>query len=219
VSIQIREFIAKNAATLLQDGDIVNLGVGIPISVPKYLPRHVHIMLHAEAGALGCAAPPNPGEGDRFLIDASGAKTTLIPGGCCFDSAISFGMVRGGFLDTSILGAFQVDVKGNMANWLLPGKLVVGMGGAMDIAMFAKKVIVTMEHISSKGEKRVVEKCTLPLTVCGKVTDIVTDLAIIAVTRNGLALRAIAPGVTVEEVKAKTGVSLVAPEELPLMIL
>ncbi len=184
-----REFIAKNTAALLNDGELVNLGVGIPISVPQYLPDNIHIMVHAEAGVIGCGKHAAPGEGNKYLIDAAGKETTLVLGGCCFDSALSFGLVRGGHLDTTILGALQVDECGDMANWMIPGKRAIGMGGAMDLSLCAKRVIVTMEHFSDTNGCKLLKRCALPITCVGKVDAVVTELAILQIKTIILYLR------------------------------
>lgn len=213
-----RQFIAKNTAVLLCDGDLVNLGVGIPISIPQYIPDTIHIMVHAEAGAVGCGKHALPGTGDNYLIDASGEKTTLISGGSCFDSALSFGIVRGGHLDVTILGAFQVDECGNMANWLLPGKRLIGMGGAMDLSLCAKRVIVTMEHFSDINGFKLLKKCNLPLTCTGRVDTVVTELAILQICNGRFVLKSIAPGVTVDEVQKKTQAEIEIPPSIGVMV-
>jgi len=213
-----REFIAKNTAALLNDGELINLGVGIPISVPQYIPDNIHIMVHAEAGVIGCGKHAAPGDGDKYLIDAAGKETTLVPGGCCVDSALSFGLVRGGHLDTTILGALQVDACGDMANWMIPGKRAIGMGGAMDLSLCAKRVIVTMEHFSDINGSKLLKRCTLPITCAGKVDIVVTELAILQIQEDRFVLTAIAPGVTIDKVREKTQANIEIAPTIGLML-
>lgn len=216
----IREFIAKNVAALLNKGDVINLGVGIPTLTTQFLPKGVEVFVQAENGIIGCGPEALGEKIDPDVIDAGAKYISILPGGWFFDSAISFGIIRGSHLDATVLGALQVDEKGNLANWYVPGKLLPGPGGAMDLVAGAKRVIVAMEHTTKYGEPKVLQVCTLPLTSVGTVTTIVTDLAIINRTAQGLVVTAIAPGESVESVRAKTGCQLCLPEngEVRLMI-
>ena len=203
-----REIIARRVAKELHDGDVVNLGIGIPTLVANFIPEGVHIILQAECGMLGVGPAQNP-EFDWDVHDAGGVPVTALEGACYFDSAVSFGLIRGGHVDATVLGAFEVDEKGNIANYVIPGGRIAGMGGAMDLVTGARRVIIAMEHTKKDGEAKIVERCTLPLTGAGVVHTIITELAVIDVTEDGLVLRELAEGVSVGEVIGKTGASLI----------
>ncbi len=214
----MREVIAKRAAKELHDGDVVNLGIGIPTMIPNYLPQGVTVTLQTENGAMGMGPTPAEGKEDKNMINAGGGYITLNPGACTFDSATSFAIIRGGHVNVSFLGALQVDEKGNLANWIIPGKMAPGMGGAMDLVVGAKRVILTMEH-TQKGTPKILKECTLPLTAAGQVNMIITEMGVMDITPEGIVLKEIHPEFTVEQVQAATEAKLiVAPDLKPMNI-
>ncbi|KON70663.1 3-oxoacid CoA-transferase subunit B [Peribacillus butanolivorans] len=208
MGVDVRNRIAKRAAKEIHDGLIVNLGIGIPTLVADHLPQDIHVLFHAENGVLGTGPSPNQGEEDPALCNAGGFPITSVMGASYFDSATAFGMIRRGYIDITILGALEVSETGDLANWIVPGKRVPGMGGAMELAQKAKKVIVLMNHVNKQGESKILKKCTLPLTARHSVDLIITDMAVMEVTKEGLVLKEVMAPYTVDDVIANTEASL-----------
>ncbi|MDR2361621.1 MAG: 3-oxoacid CoA-transferase subunit B [Prevotellaceae bacterium] len=207
---QIRTTIARRAAQELHDGDVVNLGIGLPTLVSNYLPPHVKVILQSENGLLGMGGSPDEGREDPTLINAGGGYVTAMPGASTFDSAISFGIIRGGHVDVSILGALQVDEKGNLANWMIPGKKTPGMGGAMDLLVGARRVIIAMEHTAGNYRK-ILKRCTLPLTAEGQVNLIITEMGVMEITDRGIVLKELHPEFTLAQIQEATEAQLIIP--------
>lgn len=208
-----KEFIARRVAKELKDGDVVNLGIGLPTMVANYVPKNMNVSFQSENGFIGLGPAPLEGEEDPYIVNAGAQCVTILPGGVFFDSVTSFGIIRGGHVDITVLGALQVDEKGNLANWMIPGKMVPGMGGAMDLVVGAKKVIVAMEH-TVKGNHKIFKKCNLPLTAAGEVNLIITEMGVMEVTSKGLLLKEINPEYTIDEIKSATEAELIIAENL-----
>ncbi|MED3832455.1 3-oxoacid CoA-transferase subunit B [Peribacillus frigoritolerans] len=208
MAVDVRNRIAKRAAKEIHDGLIVNLGIGIPTLVADHIPQDIHVLFHAENGVLGTGPSPDPGKEDPALCNAGGFPITTVMGASYFDSATAFGMIRKGYIDITILGALEVSEKGDLANWIVPGKRVPGMGGAMELAQKAKKVIVLMNHVNKQGESKILKTCTLPLTARKSVDLIITDMAVMEVTEEGLVLKEVMAPYTVDDVLRNTEASL-----------
>ncbi len=199
-----REWIAARAARFLKDGDLVNLGIGLPTQVADYIPAGVEVHLQSENGFIDIGPTPDEDEQDPDVVNAGGQPSSILPGGCTFDICMSFGLIRGGHVNTSVLGALQVDQEGSLASWIIPGDRVPGMGGSMDLMAGAKTIIVVTEHCTKDGKSKILKKCTLPLTAFGKVNYVITELGVFHRTEQGFVLEELAPGVTLEEVQDKT---------------
>ncbi len=212
----MKQFIAKRVAKELKDGDVVNLGIGLPTMVANYIHEGVNVMLQSENGFIGLGHEPEVGSENKDIVNAGGQYVTIKRGAAFFDSATSFGIIRGGHVNATVLGALEVDEKGNLANFMVPGKMVPGMGGAMDLVSGAKKVIIAMTH-TANGKSKILKNCTLPLTALGQVNLIITEMAVIEVTSNGLLLKEIAPGVTIEDVLRETEANLVISQDVKTM--
>ncbi len=209
-----RNLIAGRIAKEFADGDIVNLGIGMPTLVANFIPKDKRVILQSENGFTGLGPAPVPGEEDPDLTNAGGQAVTILPVGASFDSAVSFSIIRGGHLDATVLGALEVDAQGNLANWMIPGKMVPGMGGAMDLVVGARRVIIATEHCTRDGKPKILKKCRLPLTAVGEVDLIVTELAVIEVTAEGLVLRELSENTSLEEVIEKTEADLIIPDQI-----
>lgn len=213
---KMKEIIARRVAMEFEDGDVVNLGIGLPTMVANYVPEDVEVILQSENGFIGMGSAPEEGKEIKNLVNAGGMPVTALPGAAFFDSSVSFGIIRGGHVDATVLGALQVDEEGNLANWMIPGKMVPGMGGAMDLVVGAKKVIVAMTH-TAKGNIKILKKCSLPLTAKAQVNLIVTEMGVMEVTEDGLVLKEINPEFTPEDVQAVTEAKLIISENLKTM--
>ena len=213
---EIKPFIARRAAKEMHDGDVVNLGIGLPTMIPDFLPEGVHVVLQSENGMMGMGATPEEGKEDPWFINAGGGFVTPTQNASTFDSATSFGIIRGGHVNVSVLGALQVDEHGDLANWTIPGKKTPGMGGAMDLLVGARKVILAMEH-TAKGNPKILKKCTLPLTAKGQVNMIITEMGVMEITPEGIVLTEINPEFTVEQVQAATEATLIISDHLKEM--
>jgi len=217
-TMDAQEIIARRIAHELRDGMLVNLGIGIPTQVSNYVPAGIHVYFQSENGLIGTGPVPEPGMAQRFLTDAGGKPVSALPGACAFDSAMSFALIRGGHLDMTVLGGLQLDETGRLANWTIPGKMVPGMGGAMDLVTGAKRVVVAMQH-TAKGKAKIVRECSLPLTSARRIDLVVTDMAVIAFKDGRARLLETAPGVSVADVLAVTEATLEVPDTVPTMSL
>lgn len=213
---KVREIIAKRVAKEFQDGDVVNLGIGLPTEVVNYIPSSIYVALQSENGLIGMGETPTPDKVDPKISNAGGSPVTIAPGGCFFDSFTSFGIIRGGHVDATVLGALQVDEQGNLANWMVPGKMVPGMGGAMDLVVGAKKVIIAMEH-TAKGNHKILKECNLPLTAAKEVNLIITEKGVMEVTPEGIILKEISPYSSIEDITLSTGANLIIDKNLKTM--
>ncbi|SHH73002.1 acetate CoA/acetoacetate CoA-transferase beta subunit [Sporobacter termitidis DSM 10068] len=219
MELQGRDLIAYRTARFFEDGDLVNLGIGMPTQCLNFIPQGIDVWIDSENGVIGLTGAPQEGEEfDPNVVDASGAVSKLRTGGCCFDSFTSFGLIRGGHVAATVLGAYEVDQEGNLANWTVPGKTVAGMGGAMDLVSGALKVIIMTEHCDKRGNPKILKKCTLPLTAAAEVDYIVSELCVLHRTEKGLVLEELAPGVTAQDVISKTDAVLIIPETIGSMI-
>lgn len=218
-TMSAKEVIARRVAQELHDGTLVNLGIGLPTLVARYVPAGISVSFQSENGIIGFGAPPPEGMEDENLTDAGGGFISALPGAASFDSAMSFALIRGGHLDMTVLGGLQVDGNGRLANWMVPGKLVPGMGGAMDLVSGARKVIVAMEHCTKEGETRILERCSLPLTAKSRVSLVVTELAVFSISHGEFVLLETAPGVSVETVREKTGARFAMADKVGEMVL
>lgn len=218
MSMEAKEIIARRVALELRDNTLVNLGIGLPTLVARYIPAGIRVHFQSENGIIGFGAPPPEGMEDPNLTDAGGGFISAMPGAASFDSAMSFMLIRGGHLDMTVLGGLQVDARGQLANWMVPGKLVPGMGGAMDLVAGARRVVVAMQHVA-KGESKIVPELTLPPTAARPVTLVVTDLAVLEPSAQGLILKERAPGISVEAVRAATAAPLIILGDVPEMAL
>jgi acetate CoA/acetoacetate CoA-transferase beta subunit len=214
---EIKSFIAKRVAKELKDGDVVNLGIGLPTLVPQFLPEGVHVILQSENGIIGTGTVTEENRDPVHVVDAGGSPSAVAPGGAFIDSSVSFGMIRGGHVDATILGGLEVDEEGSLANWIIPGKKMPGMGGAMDLLVGAKNVIVAMEH-TAKGKPKILKKCTLPYTAVKCVNLIITEMGVIKVTDKGLVLTEYNPEFTVEQIQAATEATLIISPDLKPMV-
>lgn len=215
MSIDIKERIAKRVALELNDGDVVNLGIGLPTKVANYIPDDIEVFFQSENGMICMGTPPKQGEESFDVVDAGGDYSTLLPYGASFDSSSSFAMIRGGHVDVCVLGTLQVDQEGNLANWIIPGKMVPGMGGAMDLVTGARKVIIATTH-TNKGRPKILRKCTLPLTAMGQVNTIITELAVMEVGKNGLILKEMNEDTSMEELKELTDAELIIDDNIKI---
>ncbi len=218
IQMDAKEIIARRVAKELKDGDLVNLGIGLPTMVANYIPEGVDLLFQSENGLIGLGPEPTAEQIDMSLTNAGGQPVTILPGGCFFDSAMSFGIIRGGHVNATVLGALEVDQHGNLANWMVPGKMVPGMGGAMDLVTGAKKVIISMQH-TAKGESKIMKNCTLPLTAAAQVNLIITEMAVMEVTPEGLKVLELGPGVTKETLIENTHADLIFADDLKEMVL